>query len=217
MSADTSACQTETDTPLGRMLFARNGQGLCGLWFEGQKYHPGALAVPRRDQDPLLRQAVAAVQAYFAGQPFVPPPLSVAGTPFQQAVWSALLQIPTGVTCSYGDLATRLGRPEAVRAVAAAVGRNPLSLLVPCHRVMGANGQLTGYAGGLERKRALLALEARLKATAFTLSSPSPAAAVPPATALATTRGAAKPAPDTSRRPVGATDLATSPLQGAGA
>lgn len=170
-------CYTEMDTPLGRLLIARNDDGLSGLWFEGQKYHPGPLALPRNDDDPLLRRAVETLQTYFAQndaeldepgspRPFPPiaaldalPPLAPQGTPFQQAVWRALLEIPAGQTLSYGELATRVGRPSAVRAVAAAVGRNPLSVLIPCHRVIGADGQLTGYAGGLPRKQALLALE----------------------------------------------------------
>lgn len=88
-----------------------------------------------------------------------------AGTSFQQAVWRALLDIPAGQTVTYGELATRLGRPEAVRAVAAAVGRNPVSVLIPCHRVIGADGSLTGYAGGLHRKEALLTIEGGLPAT----------------------------------------------------
>ena len=86
-------------------------------------------------------------------------PLDAQGTPFQQAVWRALLAIPSGATTSYGALARALGSPTAVRAVGAAVGRNPLSVVVPCHRVLGADGSLTGYAGGLDRKTALLTLE----------------------------------------------------------
>lgn len=155
-------CHTEMSTPLGTLLLARNEHGLSGLWFEGQKYHPGVLDAPRDDADPLLRQAVAALQAYFSGHAGQPLPLSPQGTAFQQAVWQALLAIPAGQTMSYGQLAERLGRPEAVRAVAAAVGRNPLSVLIPCHRVLGADGSLTGYAGGLDRKKALLTLEGAL-------------------------------------------------------
>ncbi len=161
---------TDTVTPLGHILLARDAQGLCGVWFEGQKYHPGAVPVPRDDADPLLKQAVEWLLAYFAGDEpagVSMPPLSLRGTDFQQAVWHALLHIPAGETLSYGELAARLGRREAVRAVAAAVGRNPVSVLVPCHRVVGSQGQLTGYAGGLDRKRALLALEAKAPASLF--------------------------------------------------
>lgn len=179
--------QTDVATPLGSILLARDAHGLCGVWFEGQKYHPGMLAVPRDDQDPLLKQAADWLIAYFAGMEDVErgvvqnarsegpaaamPQLSLRGTEFQQAVWRELLQIPFGQTVSYGDLAARLGRREAVRAVAAAVGRNPVSVLVPCHRVVGSNGQLTGYAGGLDRKRSLLALEAQAP---FTLQAQAP-------------------------------------------
>ena len=109
----------------------------------------------------LLQNAAQQLQAYFAGDLTafdVPLDLS-AGTAFQQSVWQALLRIPSGQSQTYGDLARLLSRPQAVRAVGAAVGRNPLSIIVPCHRVLGAGGQLTGYAGGLWRKQALLKLE----------------------------------------------------------
>jgi len=154
-------------TPLGPVLIARSARGLVGLWFEGQKFHPGALAAPRRDDDPLLQRAAAQLRRYFAGDgaPFELP-LDLHGTPFQRSVWQSLLQIPAGTTRSYGALASALGAPRAARAVGAAVGRNPVSLLVPCHRAVGSDGALTGYAGGLDRKRALLALEARMEARA---------------------------------------------------
>jgi methylated-DNA-[protein]-cysteine S-methyltransferase len=155
----THLCHTTLDTPLGTVLIARNANGLSGLWFEGQKYHPGMLAVPRHDDDALLTDAVTGLCDYFAGKPLRMLPVSPSGTPFQQAVWRALLAIPAGTTLSYGELARQVGRPEAVRAVASAVGRNPVSVVIPCHRVLGADGSLTGYAGGLPRKQALLTLE----------------------------------------------------------
>lgn len=154
--------QRQIDTPLGRVCIARTAQGLAGLWFEGQKHHPGELAVPQRDDDPLLAEAAHQLGQYFAGERSAfDLPLDLHGTPFQQSVWQALLRIPSGRTCSYGALARALGTPSAVRAVGAAVGRNPASLVVPCHRVLGRDGSLTGYAGGIDRKRALLSLEAR--------------------------------------------------------
>ncbi len=157
----TCTAQAEFDTPLGRVRLVRTARGLAGLWFDGQKHHPGTLAVPRRDDDALLREAASQLQRYFAGTlARFELPLDLQGTPFQRSVWQALQRIPAGHTCSYGELARRVGSPQAVRAVGAAVGRNPASLVVPCHRVLGADGSLTGYAGGLERKRALLALEA---------------------------------------------------------
>ena len=152
--------QRRVDTPLGPLTAARSAAGLSGLWFDGQKHHPGPLAVPADDgSDPVLSATEAALAAYFSGRPFELPPLDPAGTAFQREVWRALLAIAPGQPASYGALAGRLGRTGAARALGAAVGRNPISVLVPCHRVLGADGSLTGYAGGLERKKALLSLE----------------------------------------------------------
>lgn len=153
------------DTPLGPLILARSAQGLCGAWFEEeQKHGPAPGSYPRTQddpRDPLLQHVGKQLQAYFAGQPLVvdvPLDLS-AGTDFQQAVWHELLRLAPGQLGSYGAIARAIARPSAVRAVGAAVGRNPISLIVPCHRVLGSNGQLTGYAGGLWRKQALLKLE----------------------------------------------------------
>ena len=154
-----------TDSPLGEILIARDKQGLIGLWFEGQKYYREPLPdwVLKPD-DKLLKQAVSQLTKYFKkGNTEFDLPLSLAGTEFQQSVWQELLNIPGGETITYGELAKRLGKPKAVRAAAAAVGRNPASIIVPCHRVMGANGSLTGYAGGIERKQHLLSIESGLK------------------------------------------------------
>lgn len=153
--------QALVDTPLGPVRIARTANGLAGLWFEGQKHHPGVLQAPLQPDDPLLREAAAQLRRYFAGDARAfALPLDLQGTPFQRAVWEALLRIPAGRTCSYGELARAIGRPSAVRAVGAAVGRNPASLVVPCHRVLGQDGSLTGYAGGVQRKQSLLQLEA---------------------------------------------------------
>jgi methylated-DNA-[protein]-cysteine S-methyltransferase len=157
-----AACtaQTTVSTPLGPLLLARTEGGLAGAWFEGQKAHPGALAAPQTDADPLLREAALQLDAYFAGQrSSFDVPLDLRGTDFQQKVWRALLRVGRGRTASYADIARRVGSPRAVRAVGAAVGRNPISVIVPCHRVLGSDGSLTGYAGGLQRKSALLQLE----------------------------------------------------------
>ena len=161
-----SSCtaQTRIETPLGPMLIARSARGLVGAWFDGQKAHPGALAAPRDDDDPLLRDAARQLLDYFAGRR---DGFDLAldlehGSAFQQAVWQALERIEHGATMSYGAIARGLGATHAMRAVGAAVGRNPLSVIVPCHRVVGGNGALTGYAGGLDRKRALLRLEGAL-------------------------------------------------------
>ncbi len=153
-------CRTES--PLGPLRLARSATGLCGAWFEqGQKHAPAPKRFAVEDHQPddsLLQLACQQMQAYFAGdlQVFKLPLDLSSGTPFQQAVWRALLTIPAGQTRSYQDLAIALGKPSAARAVGTAVGRNPLSIIVPCHRVLGSKGQLTGYAGGLWRKQALL-------------------------------------------------------------
>ncbi len=153
--------QARIDTPLGPLTAAATATGLAGLWFDGQAHHPGPLAVPVDPQHPHLQAAARAVQAYFggAGQPLQDVPLDLHGTSFQQAVWRALIALPRGATSTYGQIASAAGSPAAVRAAGAAIGRNPVSVLVPCHRVLGRDGSLTGYAGGLQRKTALLQAE----------------------------------------------------------
>lgn len=161
MKLPSSTVQAHFASPLGPMILAGADQQLVGVWFADQAHLPDLSACPAEASNPLLKQAAAQLSAYFVGQlhTFDLPLNTATGTPFQQAVWQALLAIPGGSTCSYGQLASRIGKPSAVRAVAAAVGRNPLSVIVPCHRVVGSNGSLTGYAGGLHRKTALLQLE----------------------------------------------------------
>ena len=161
-----ATAQMRIATPLGNVLLVRTPQGLAGAWFEGQKHHPATIDAPFVDDDPLLVRAAAQLHAYFDAKsaPFSVPfdvPLDLQGSAFQRSVWAALLAIDSGATRSYGDIARAIGAPQAVRAVGSAVGRNPVSVIVPCHRVVGSGGALTGYAGGLDRKRALLALEAR--------------------------------------------------------
>ncbi len=151
-------------SPLGPMTLAASTQGLCGVWFEGQRHGPSPATVQNwtpAATHPLLQETAQQLLAYFSGArpPFDMPLDLSCGTPFQQSVWRALLNIGSGHSQSYGDLAKQLNRPQAVRAVGAAVGRNPVSIIVPCHRILGAGGQLTGYAGGLWRKEALLRLE----------------------------------------------------------
>ncbi|HEX6706631.1 MAG TPA: methylated-DNA--[protein]-cysteine S-methyltransferase [Albitalea sp.] len=157
--ADCTA-QLTLATPLGEVLLARTAGGLAGAWFAGQKDHPGVLAAPQRPDDPLLRAAADQLEAYFAGRATrFDLPLDLRGTDFQRSVWHALMAIASGGTRSYREIALQVGSARAVRAVGAAVGKNPLSVIVPCHRVVGSSGELTGYAGGLDRKRALLRLE----------------------------------------------------------
>lgn len=149
---------------MGPMLLAANETCLLGAWFTDQKHLPDQAGWQDAPSHAVLQQASHALAGYFAGQkaPTALPLDLRAGTEFQQAVWRALLEIPWGKCVSYGQLAVSVGRPTAVRAVGAAVGRNPVSVLVPCHRVVGTDGSLTGYAGGLQRKTALLQLEGSL-------------------------------------------------------
>ena len=161
MKFDPSIVQARYASPLGPMVVAATSRGVAGIWFEGQKHMPDNSSWPVQPQHPVLLQATAQLDEYFNGArcTFDLPLDLQGGTAFQQSVWRALLAIPRGGTTSYGLLSQRIGRPAAMRAVGAAVGRNPLSVVVPCHRVIGADGSLTGYAGGLERKTALLQLE----------------------------------------------------------
>ena len=158
-----ATAQLSIDSPLGPLLLVRTAQGLAGVWFDGQAHHPGELAAPTLPADPLLRRAAQHLRRHFGGAVGTPfdAPLDLQGTPFQRRVWQALLQIDSGMTRSYGEIAAQVGTPNAARAVGAAVGRNPISVIVPCHRVLGAGGALTGYAGGLARKVALLEIERR--------------------------------------------------------
>lgn len=146
-------------SPLGGITLASDGEALTGLWFDGQKRFARGLEEKREAKDlPVFREAARWLDAYFAGlAPDFTPPLALHGTPFQERVWAALMEIPRGQTATYGELAARLS--SSARAVGGAVGKNPVSLIVPCHRVLGAGGRLTGYAAGLDKKRALLALE----------------------------------------------------------
>ena len=150
------------ESPHGRMLLVATGAHLCGVYFEGQKYHPGI--APQWQRDPRhapLQQARRELAGYFGGsRRRFEVAIAPEGTPFQRAVWNAITTVGFGESISYGELARRAGAPGSVRAAGAATGRNPLTIIVPCHRILGCKGSLTGYAGGLERKRALLALEA---------------------------------------------------------
>ena len=158
--------QVTLPSPLGPILLARTAAGLAGAWFEGQKHHPGPLKAPELPSDPLLASAAEQLRAYFAGESAgFDLPLDLQGTPFQRAVWQALLGIAPGALSSYGAIAAAIGSASAVRAVGGAVGRNPVSVIVPCHRVVGRDGSMTGYAGGVPRKQALLALEGALRST----------------------------------------------------
>jgi len=150
-------------SPLGKMLLVACDTALTGLHFVDEKYYPGVAADWQHAPGAaMIAQARRQLDEYFAGKlTEFDLPVEPAGTTFQQGVWRALQEIPYGTTISYGTLARRIGQPSASRAVGAANGRNPISILIPCHRVIGANGDLTGYAGGMARKDALLRLEAK--------------------------------------------------------
>jgi methylated-DNA-[protein]-cysteine S-methyltransferase len=150
-------------SPIGALLLvgepAGDGVALTGLYMEGHRRGPAVAPTWVRD-DAAFAQVTRQLDEFFAGgRRAFDLRLAPSGTPFQLAVWEELRRIPAGGTTTYGELARRVGRPAASRAVGAAVGRNPISVIVPCHRVVGSDGSLTGFAGGLERKRALLALE----------------------------------------------------------
>jgi len=154
--------QATVDSPLGPLLALASSAGLHGLWFDAQQHHPGPQMAPVDDAHPWIQATRTQLAAYFAGtRTAFDLPLAPIGTPFQQAVWARLLGIGFGQTDRYGRIAQALDRPGGARAVGLAVGRNPITIIVPCHRVVGENGQLTGYAGGLPRKQFLLALESR--------------------------------------------------------
>lgn len=156
-------CWTTVDSPIGPLVVTADADGVTGVWMDappdwtdggppGAHRDDGALAAVRRELD-----------EYFAGERTAfDVPLNPSGTPFQLKVWEALRAIPFGAVCSYGELADRIGSPGSARAVGLANGRNPIPIIVPCHRVIGATGALTGYGGGLGRKRFLLDLEARV-------------------------------------------------------
>ena len=154
------------DSPLGRILLAADEIGLTGLWFEGQKYYADNLPEEHTEQEtPILTEAKRWLDIYFAGkEPDFLPPLHPIGSAFRQAVWEILLQIPYGQTITYGEIARRIAEQKGLarmsaQAVGGAVGHNEISVIIPCHRVVGTNGSLTGYAGGIDKKVKLLELE----------------------------------------------------------
>jgi methylated-DNA-[protein]-cysteine S-methyltransferase len=163
MKFSPSTAYHHCDSPLGQLLLAANGDQLSGVWFDAQRHLPITAHWRHAPTHPVLQAAARQLTEYFACQrkKFELALDFSAGTEFQQSVWRSLLDIPFGATTSYAALSHNMGKPNAVRAVGGAVGRNPLGIIVPCHRVIGANGSLTGYAGGLERKVALLELESR--------------------------------------------------------
>jgi methylated-DNA-[protein]-cysteine S-methyltransferase len=167
----TETVTTTMSTPVGPLrLYARAG-AIVGLWLpDSDDAQPVAVPRPR---DPLLQQCIEQLHEYFAGtRRAFDLPLEPAGTPFQKLAWDALLTIPYGETRSYGEQAAKIGRPHASRAVGAANGKNPISIIIPCHRVIGASGKLTGYGGGLPMKQWLLEHE-RASVQPYLIQRPS--------------------------------------------
>lgn len=151
---------TQIDSPVGQLTLTGTARGLTGIWFDTPR-HVQDFSHWRRD-DAAFAAACTQLAEYFAGtRKQFSLPLAAEGTPFQQRVWAALCEIPFGETTSYGVMARALGDAKAMRAVGTANGRNPIGIVVPCHRVIGKDGSMTGYAGGIERKQWLLAHEAR--------------------------------------------------------
>ncbi|MFO1220932.1 MAG: methylated-DNA--[protein]-cysteine S-methyltransferase [Burkholderiaceae bacterium] len=157
--------QATVDSPLGPLLLGATGKGLAYLWFIDAQYHEtNELDAPQDAANRFIAEAVAELDAYWAGN--CPRrfrvPLDLHGTAFQRAVWRELVKVPPGRTSTYGQIARAVGAPQAARAAGAAIGRNPVAIIVPCHRIIGSNGSLTGFASGLPRKERLLQLEGAL-------------------------------------------------------
>jgi methylated-DNA-[protein]-cysteine S-methyltransferase len=157
---------SEAASPLGRLLLVGDGLALTGVFFDGHRHFRGVGPAWRRDDEakPFDGARTQLAEFFDGRRTRFDLPLAAVGTDFQRGVWRTLARLPFGATTTYASLAATAGRPEAARAVGAAVGRNPLSIVVPCHRVVGADGALIGYAGGLDRKRFLLDFESRLGA-----------------------------------------------------
>jgi methylated-DNA-[protein]-cysteine S-methyltransferase len=165
VSPSATTLYTTVDSPIGELLLTGDGHALSGVHMQ-QGRHPIAPRAGWRESEGAFEGVRDQLVEYFAGRrTSFDVPLALEGTEFQRTVWRALQDIPYGETMSYGELARRIDKPGAVRAVGLANGRNPVAVIVPCHRVIGADGSLTGYGGGLERKRTLLELEGVLPST----------------------------------------------------
>lgn len=164
MNTSLKTVRCSFSSPWGSMTLVAHDTALVWVGFDGQKHAPDFSQWSESPDHPLLRLACEELRQYFAGErsQFDVPVDFSRGTAFQQRVWTALQDIAPGATTSYGAISQSIGNANAVRAVGGAVGRNPISIIVPCHRVVGSNGAMTGYAGGLPRKVALLQLESRL-------------------------------------------------------
>jgi len=158
---NSASCYTIVPSPVDNLTLVADDTALTGLHFAGHGQPSAAgRGWTRNDRHPVLREAAKQLREYFAGKRAeFTIPLRLAGTPFQEKVWRQIALIPHGETISYGELAKRAGSPRAIRAAGTSTGRNPVAVIIPCHRVMGKNGDLCGFGGGLDRKRRLLAIE----------------------------------------------------------
>ncbi|OAI43269.1 cysteine methyltransferase [Verrucomicrobia bacterium SCGC AG-212-E04] len=164
MKTSPTITYSEMESPIGRLLLYGTARGLSGIFMTRQRHFEGKQKEWKRD-DARWSGVAKQLREYFEGKRRdFDIPLDVEGTDFQMKVWDALTKIPFGRTASYADVARKIGKPKAMRAVGMANGRNPVSIVVPCHRVIGADGSLTGYGGGLDRKKILLDLESRVGA-----------------------------------------------------
>jgi methylated-DNA-[protein]-cysteine S-methyltransferase len=166
----TRRAHTVMDSPVGKLTLVATGGTMSGLYMEQQRHRPLEDTFGEPDPEPFT-DVIAQLDEYFAGRRTeFDLPITLAGTEFQRRVWAALCEIPYGETISYGELANRLGRPTASRALGLANGKNPLCIIVPCHRVVGSTGDLTGYGGGLARKQFLLDFEREVSGTSNIVS-----------------------------------------------
>ncbi|MBQ2666787.1 methylated-DNA--[protein]-cysteine S-methyltransferase [Methanobrevibacter sp.] len=152
---------TNYSSPMGEMLIASDGEAICGVWFYGQRYFKSTVTDDIIDDDLAVFKKVSRwFDDYFSGlNPKIDFKVKPHGTEFRQKVWKILSEIPYGETLTYGEIASRISSEMSAQAVGGAVGHNPIAIIIPCHRVLGANGKLTGYAGGIDRKIELLKLE----------------------------------------------------------
>ena len=151
---------TEMASPIGEIIIVATQNQLTGCYFTNQRYFPSQSGWQKSADHPVLLEAKAQLTAYFSNKCHTfTLPLSPAGTDFQKTVWQALCKVPFGKTVSYQDIAQAIGKSTATRAVGTAIGKNPISIIIPCHRIIGTDGKLHGYAGGLDKKEFLLQLE----------------------------------------------------------
>ena len=152
---------TDYSSPMGEMLIASDGEAICGVWFYGQKYFKSTIDDCIVNDDlAIFKKVTRWFDEYFSGlNPEIDFELRPEGSEFRQKVWKVLSEIPYGKTMTYGEIASRISPKMSAQAVGGAVGHNPISIIIPCHRVLGTDGKLTGYAGGVDRKAELLKLE----------------------------------------------------------